>query len=344
MTIKKKVAKKKGTKKKTGKKAKSIKQQLIKASFGFLALIIIVAAAGLAVRHLIRQHPSKIPAKPPVAEVQKKPIKIPTYEIYPREKAVPSPRPLPKSVPVPKPKPLPRAVPVPVPEPVPIKALPEISIIIDDIGYDRELCEKLIKLDTSLTFSILPRSPFQTSLSRLAVDRGSEIMLHLPMEPKEYPRVNPGPGALLTRMSPDELVGQLELNLEDLPYIKGVNNHMGSKMTASSTQMNQVFSVLKKRGLYFIDSKTDPDSTGRSSARLFQVPFGERDVFLDHVQTKEFVRNQINLLIRIAEKHGSAIGIAHPHEVTYRVLRETLPDLKKRVKIVPASRLVKRPA
>jgi polysaccharide deacetylase 2 family uncharacterized protein YibQ len=46
------------------------------------------------------------------------------------------------------------------------------------------------------------------------------------------------------------------------------------------------------------------------------------------------------LMIRIAEKHGTAIGIVHPHEVTYQVLRDMLPDLKKRVKIVPASRLV----
>ena len=111
-------------------------------------------------------------------------------------------------------------------------------------------------------------------------------------------------------------------------------------MTGSSAQMNQIFSVLKKRGLFFIDSKTSPDSFGESSARLFQVPYGERDVFIDHVQTPEFVRKQIELMIRIAEKHGTAIGIAHPHEVTYQVLNDMLPELKKRVKIVPASKLV----
>jgi uncharacterized protein len=322
MAIKRNTEKKKGPKKKTGKKTKSLKKQIIKASFGFLVLIVIVAAAGLAVRHLIPQRP----------------IKIPTYEIYPREKAIPPTKPLPKPIPVPEPIPAPR------PEPVPIGELPKISIIIDDIGYDRELGEKFIELDTSLTFSILPRSPFQTELSRLAFNRGDEIMLHLPMEPKEYPKVNPGPGALLTHMSPHELIGQLELDLADMPNIKGVNNHMGSKMTASSTQMNEVLSVLKKRGLYFIDSKTDPDSIGLSAARVLNIPFGERDVFLDHVQTKEFVRNQIELLIRIAEKHGSAIGIAHPHEVTYRILKEKLPELNKRVKIVPASQLVHRPS
>jgi hypothetical protein len=166
------------------------------------------------------------------------------------------------------------------------------------------------------------------------------IMLHLPMEPFEYPAVNPGPGTLLTSMTADQLIRQLEKNLASVPYIKGVNNHMGSKMTAESSQMYQIFSILKKRNLYFIDSRTSSKTLCEPSARLFQIPFAQRDVFLDHSQDPDFIRKQIKKLIRIAQRNGQAVGIGHPHTITYEILREMMPELEKKVKLVPASEIV----
>ena len=115
---------------------------------------------------------------------------------------------------------------------------------------------------------------------------------------------------------------------------------MGSKITALSSKMYQIFSVLKKRNLFFIDSRTSPVSLCRPSARLLRLPFAQRDVFLDHVQEAYFVRKQLRELVRIAQITGEAVGIGHPHEVTYRVLLEELPTLRKKVKLVPASQVV----
>ena len=105
-------------------------------------------------------------------------------------------------------------------------------------------------------------------------------------------------------MTPDELINQLEKNLNTMPGVKGVNNHMGSKLTAESAQMYQIFSVLKNRGLFFIDSRTTSDSLCKPSARLFQVPFAQRDVFIDHYPKPDFIRKQIKELIRIARSNG----------------------------------------
>jgi hypothetical protein len=104
--------------------------------------------------------------------------------------------------------------------------------------------------------------------------------------------------------------------------------------------MNQVFSVLKKRGLFFIDSRTSQYTLCESSARLFQVPFSKRDVFIDHIQDPEFIRNQLKELIRIAEQNGEAVGICHPHPETLEALRNAIPELKKKIFLVPASEIV----
>jgi len=142
-------------------------------------------------------------------------------------------------------------------------------------------------------------------------------------------------------MSADELIHQLEDDLNALPGIKGVNNHMGSKLTAESTQMYQIFSVLKQRGLFFIDSRTTSDSMSRPSARLFQIPFAERDVFIDHYLKPDFIQKQVEELIRIARLNGTAVGILHPHSTTYQILHEKLPDLQKQVQLVSASKIVR---
>ncbi len=307
-------------KKRVPRKRSSQKTDYKKAVAGLSLLALLVIVAAFFAHHLMPSRQAEQPVKK--TSIHKKTVsKIPVFEIYPKEDK-------PARKPTSKPKPL-------LPD-----QLPKVSIIIDDIGYERIIADKFLSLDAVLTFSVLPHSPFQKSFVKKAAAKGYEIMLHLPMEPNEFPEVNPGPDALLTSMSPDELISQLNENLDAIPSIKGVNNHMGSKMTSESTRMYQIFSVLKKRELFFIDSRTTAATLCKPSARLLQIPFAQRDVFLDHIQEPDFIRKQIKELIHIAISHGEAIGIAHPHSVTYEVLREELPELQKKVRLVPASSLV----
>lgn len=216
---------------------------------------------------------------------------------------------------------------------------PLIAIIIDDIGYDRKTAMALWELDSDITFSVLPFSPFGRKLAERLNKKGAQLMLHLPMEPVEYPKIDPGPGAILSHMPPDVLLAQLEKSLENVPYVTGVNNHMGSRLTAHADQMNQIFSILKKNDLFFIDSRTAAKSKGKASARLLKVKFAQRDVFLDNYQEYDYIKGQLMELVGLAEKHGTAIGIGHPYKATLETLSKELPRLKERVKIVRASRL-----
>ena len=320
-------------KKRPSKKRKkpSFRNSLSKAVAALAILAVLVTAIGVLVYHLAP--PKKTPADLPVSKAAKSgqpPVtKKQTFEIYPEEKK-PARRELAKIN-------IPKAPPENIP--VPDEKLPLVALIVDDLGYDKKIAKKFLALNVNLTFSILPHSPFQNEIARLASSKGIEIMLHLPMEPVEYPDVNPGPGTLLSSMSPDELISQLEDDLNALPGITGVNNHMGSKLTAESTQMYQIFSILKQRGLFFIDSRTTSDSMGRPSARLLQIPFAERDVFIDHYLKPNFIRKQIKELIRIARSNGAAVGILHPHSTTYQILREELPELQNQVQLVSASKI-----
>ncbi len=217
---------------------------------------------------------------------------------------------------------------------------PRVAIIIDDIGFDKNMSMALAGLDPHLTLSILPGAPHARAIALLLHQQGTEILLHLPMEPMEYPRVDPGPGALLSTMTPDQLLDQLRKDLDMIPHVAGVNNHMGSRMTSLSPQMNQIFTVLKQRNLFFVDSLTARESLCRQSARLLRIPFAQRDVFLDNVQDGDYIRQQLAQLLAVAQRHGTAIGIGHPYRATYLTLKSEMERLKRKIRIVPASALV----
>lgn len=260
------------------------------------------------------------PEKPP--QPSQPIIPEPPFEIYPeKEPAI--------------------EVEAPLDRELPPDTLPRIAIIIDDLGQDKRIAQKFLDLPGPLTLSVLPHLPHTRLVADTARAQQWEVMVHLPMEPQEYPSVNPGPGALLASMVPDVLIAQLRKNLAAVPGAVGANNHMGSRLTAQSGQMEQVFSELKRHNLFFIDSRTSTDSVALATARLFKIPFGQRHVFLDHRPNRQFIEKQLKLLQKKAQRYGTAIGIGHPYQVTWQVLSEAIPRLKETVRFIPASQAVK---
>ena len=217
---------------------------------------------------------------------------------------------------------------------------PKIAIIIDDMGYNKKWGDRFLSLDAPLTFSILPLSPHGRETAEKAAALGREVMVHLPMEPVEFPQIRVGPGAILWDMTGEQLRAAVEQDLAAVPLARGANNHMGSRITANALRMDQIFSILKENDLFFIDSRTTSDTVCPAAAKKAGIPFGQRDVFLDHVHTEKFVRNQIEALKKAAMKYHRAIGIAHPLPVTFQVLKKALPELKKDFHLVYASAMV----
>jgi len=218
---------------------------------------------------------------------------------------------------------------------------PEIAIIIDDIGFDRHNAEALMHLNIRITLSVLPFTPFGKAIIGNCKNKKVDFMLHLPMQPEEYPKINPGKGALLESMSPDTLISQLNKDINWFPCLKGINNHMGSLLTQDADKINQVFSILKKKNLFFIDSLTSSKSICASSAKLFKMKFARRDIFLDNIQKEKYIINQLDKLYNIALQRGYAIGIGHPYNATVKALRDYVPVLSEKVEFVKASSLVK---
>ena len=218
----------------------------------------------------------------------------------------------------------------------------KIAIIIDDIGHDLSPLNGFLKIDAPITFSILPHCAYSIDAAEKLHLAGREILLHLPMEPHDYPDKDPGPGALFTRMSKEELRRQIDENIKAVPYIVGVNNHMGSKFMEGKDKLNAVFSKLDEEGLFFVDSLTTGNSNGRELAEKTGLRFACRDTFfIDNTRDSTIIVQNFKNLIKKRKQWQTLLLIGHPYPCTISALKEVIPIIRAEgISIVPVSDLI----
>ncbi len=219
---------------------------------------------------------------------------------------------------------------------------PRVAVVIDDLGWDRSSVSIYEQIRAPLTMALLPGRPHSDWIYERWLDR-YEFLIHLPMEPVDYPRDDPGKLALMTSMTNREVTRRVSRLIQRYPEAVGVNNHMGSAFTQHSEGMNALMEVLARRDMIFLDSLTTPRSVGRKVARKWGVPSLKNNVFLDRSRGREAIRGQFEKLVQRARRRGYAVGIGHFQSLeTARVLRKQIPRFQRRgVEFLSLSDLVR---
>ncbi|MDD2501315.1 MAG: divergent polysaccharide deacetylase family protein [Geobacter sp.] len=230
-----------------------------------------------------------------------------------------------------------------LPQPVikPVSGKAELAIIIDDMGSSLQEARSLAGIGVPITFAIIPGLRHDREVAHYATGQGIEIMIHMPMQSREYPQRRLEANGLLLEQSDEELRSRVLDYLNALPQAVGANNHMGSGFTEHPDKMRVVLKLLKEKGLFYVDSITTPKTTGLKVAAECRLPASRRDVFLDNEQKEEYIRGQLEQAVARARKNGHAIAICHPHPTTISTLTKTLPELQsKGVTLVKITKLV----
>jgi hypothetical protein len=216
----------------------------------------------------------------------------------------------------------------------------QIAIIIDDIGYDLKPVKELLKINADLTFAVLPGLSHSSEAAQMLRKAKKEILLHLPMEPLSYPNEKPGEGALFTDMNDEEIIFQLRKNIKSIPNIAGVNNHMGSKFMMNEDKLALIFRELKKKNLFFIDSRTSAETKAAAAANKVGLPMSERKIFIDNDRDyKKIYNNLIN--ISKANDNTPVILIGHPYPETILAIKDATKVLRDQgISIVPVSKII----
>ncbi|MEE8368365.1 MAG: divergent polysaccharide deacetylase family protein [Thermoanaerobaculia bacterium] len=214
-----------------------------------------------------------------------------------------------------------------------------IALVIDDLGRSLADLDRLSKLQIPLSYAVLPFESQTSAVVEELTRRQAEILCHLPMEPGTG--ADPGRGALTLDMSRAEMRRAVQMALWAVPGARGVNNHMGSRMTEDPKATEVILEVLSREGLFYLDSRTSAKSQGYRIARRLGVPVAQRQVFLDDDLNPGSIRRQFAHLKELARKNGRAIAIGHPHRETLAVLEsEVRAALRSGYQFVPVSRLL----
>lgn len=216
---------------------------------------------------------------------------------------------------------------------------PVIAIIIDDMGISKKRTKDINSLEYPLTSSFLTYGDDLHSQMAVSLKSGHEVIAHIPMEAKS--KVDTAPDVLQTTMSSKDIIKRLNKMIDKFDNIKGVNNHMGSKFTENKDKMYDIMKVLKKRDLFFLDSRTSNKSMGQVAAEKYDVSYVTRNIFLDNENDLNYILGQLRATEKVALKKGYAIAIGHPKTQTYAALKQWLPTLEKRgFKLVHLSEIV----
>lgn len=219
-------------------------------------------------------------------------------------------------------------------------ASPRLAIVIDDLGNSR-FQQNFAELPGALTLALLPHTPYAERIAEAAQTSGKEVIIHMPMQPGQD--IDAGLGTLRSENSKAEFIMLMEQAFMQLPQAVGMNNHMGSRLTALVEPMQWVMEQLSLRNFYFLDSRTTAATQAEQVARNVGLPVARRHVFLDNDPRMSEISARWDELIKYAKKNGEAIAIAHPHRTTYEFLQTKIPELGANgIKLVFASELAKR--
>lgn len=204
-----------------------------------------------------------------------------------------------------------------------------IGLIIDDFGYRNDaISDGFLNLDAKLTYAVIPGKRYSTSFSEKAVENNFEVIVHMPLE-NIFSTKGDEEFVLLSSMVSDTIQNRIRKAFNQIPVAIGMNNHQGSKGSASEYIMKNIGTVIKEKSLFFVDSRTTANTIAESTMEKMGVPTARRNIFLDNESDVSKITAQMILLSQVAEKNGFAIGIGHVKPITLEVLQKQIPILEE---------------
>ena len=205
---------------------------------------------------------------------------------------------------------------------------PRIAIIVTGLGISYDATESAVEqLPGEVTFAFAPFANKLDEWIDAARGAGHEVLLDLPMEPKDFPRNDPGPFGLLTNLQPAQNHRRFEWVLSRITGYVGVTNFGGERFSSNQTAMRPILEDLQRRGLMFIDSMESALSAGPVIAKAIKLPFAQNNRTIDLVANRAAIAKQLDEVVLIAKIQGVAVLMARPYPVTIRVLKRWIPKL-----------------
>jgi polysaccharide deacetylase 2 family uncharacterized protein YibQ len=224
----------------------------------------------------------------------------------------------------------------------------KLAVILDDFGQARSGIDEIMSYEEPITFAVMPLLEYSTEDAENALKNGHEVIIHIPLQSQRNDIASwVGPYVININFTKDEIIKRIDDFCKSMPQAKGANIHMGALGSTDEKVVYAMLSRLNQKNMFFIDSKTHPQSVCEKIAAEIGIPFYENDIFLEiDGHTKEAVKKRLLRAAEIARKTGECMAIGHVGAEgginTIEAIKEATPEIKKmNVEFVYASELVK---
>ncbi len=221
---------------------------------------------------------------------------------------------------------------------------PRIAIIVTDLGPSAAATTAAIQnLPGAVTLAFTPYGARIAELVEEARAAGHETLMAAPSEPPDFPRNDPGPYTLLAALSPAENLDRLEYVLSRVPGYVGVMTTTAGRFFANEEALQPVLTLLRRRGLLYLDGRGMPKSTAQQMAAAVNLPRAYGNRFLDVEASRGAIDTRLSELEKIARESGAAVGIGQPYPVTIERIAQWVDTLEgKGLVLAPITAVVDR--
>ena len=214
-----------------------------------------------------------------------------------------------------------------------------VAIVIGGLGVSQTGTQQAVqKLPPEVTLAFAPQGNSIGRWMQEARREGHEIVMQVPLEPFDFPNVNPGRNTLTVEATPDENLTNLYWTLSRTTNYTGVMNYMGGRFVADPAAMTPLMEELGKRGLLYVDDGSSARSVASDLALKNRVPFAAGDLAIDGERDRGAILKKLDQLEATARAKGFAVGTGSAFDVTVDAVQSWVAEAKKRgIEIVPIS-------
>lgn len=214
-----------------------------------------------------------------------------------------------------------------------------IALVIGGLGLSQTGTQDAItRLPPEITLAFAPQGNSLGRWMQAARADGHEIMMQLPLEPFDYPRVNPGRNTLTVEAEVRHNIENLYWALSRTTNYTGVMNYMGARFTSDPEAFAPIMRELGERGLSYLDDGSSARSIAETLAAESDVPYAQGDVVIDQSRDRGNILAKLDELEATARARGFAVGTGTAFDVTVDAVAAWAKEVRKRgIEIVPVS-------
>jgi polysaccharide deacetylase 2 family uncharacterized protein YibQ len=216
-----------------------------------------------------------------------------------------------------------------------------VAIVIGGLGLSQTGTQTAIeRLPAEVTLAFAPQGNSLSRWMQEARRRGHEILMQVPLEPFDYPNVDPGRNTLTVAATAEENLKSLRWALSRTTNYTGIMNYMGARFVADRAAMEPLMAELGRRGLLYLDDGSSARSVAPELAMKDRVPFAAADAAIDGERDRGAILKRLDQIEATARAKGFALATGSAFDVTVEAVVQWAAEAKRRgIEIVPVSAL-----